>query len=77
MKVMDMFLNNQNAVLSELSLKQNSDSDKSPSMNGGQKKARTVTFSKVSRFCASFTFSAGGVPWDFVNERYAPWLKNC
>ena len=75
MKVLDMFLKNKNAGLSEINPTQNSDSDKSLTMNGGQKKAKTVTFSKVSRFSASFAFSAGGVPWDFFNEKYAPWLK--
>ena len=59
---MDKFLNRKNAE-SELNPGQNPDSHEDPSMSGGKKKAKTVTFSEVSG--AFFTFSAGGVPWGF------------
>lgn len=47
-KVMDRFFKRKNAG-SELEPGQNPDPDEGPSMSGGQKKAKTVTSSKVSR----------------------------
>ena len=53
---------------------QNPDSNEGRSMSGDQKKAKTVTSSKVSGTFS--TFLAGSVPWDIFNERNVPWLKN-